>query len=413
MVIESNSHPTNEGTLASGSMTTSKIPVRIEESCKLHPLFSAVLSVPRTTELEVSPRRVFGFGSLALQNPDVEGRRTPSEAERLWHSLNELYGVFLEFTDKDITASPPSEDLIKLSEYVGVGCGLAALCEQLDLNVNRISRFIVKGTQRRADFEFYSGGNRFFHETKGTTYNTRVSGLRKDIKEQKDGTVAYCASNGPNVAASSGSIALYRHTSRKHFASELIFIDPPTGDQQGAREVRTEDELVCVLNYYKNIYALTYRHASEPRLVNIATWTSEIIRRMRSGFDPPTSAPEGLFATPRLTERYREGIYGGTILDSRATIGSARKYRDFGEASRNERAPIRFVGLAEEITTLIRSCDWDGLLAYSHVGEQAVGGRASTEILNSGVIIRDIEGEEDIEASSRSIFNALRKRFAP
>jgi hypothetical protein len=28
------------------------------------------------------------------------------------------------------------------------------------------------------------------------------------------------------------------------------------------------------------------------------------------------------------------------------------------------------------------------------------------------MIIRDIEGEEEIEASSRSIFNALRKRFA-
>src|SRR5664279_2498100 len=130
-------------------MTASKIPVRIEKSCKAHPLFSSGSSVPRTAELAVSPRRVFGFGSLALQDPDVEGRRTPAEAERLWRSLNELYGVFLEFTDSNITAnSSASEDLIKLSEYVGVGCGLAALCEQLDLNVNRISRFIVKGTQR-------------------------------------------------------------------------------------------------------------------------------------------------------------------------------------------------------------------------------------------------------------------------
>ena len=208
----------------------------------------------------------------------------------MWRSLNELYGVFLEFADNNITASPPSEDLIKLSEYVGVGCGLAALCEQLNLNVNRISRFIVSSTQKRADFEFYSGGNRFFHETKGTTYKTRISGLRKDIKAQKDGTVAYCAANGPKVAASSGSIALYRHTSRKHFASEIIFIDPPTGDQPGAREVRNEDELICVLNYYKNIYALTHWQASGRRLVDIATWISEIIRRMRNGFEPPTSA---------------------------------------------------------------------------------------------------------------------------
>ena len=119
------------------------------------------------------------------------------------------------------------------------------------------------------------------------------------------------------------------------------------------------------------------------------------------------------FATPRITERSRDGAYGGTILDSRATIESARKYKDFEEASRSERAPVRFVGLAEDVTNLIRLCDWDGLLAYSHVGEQAVKNRVGTDVLNSGVIIRDIEGEEEIEASSRSLFNLLRKRFAP
>ncbi|MCU1250073.1 MAG: hypothetical protein JWQ49_3102 [Edaphobacter sp.] len=393
-------------------MSTSKIKVRIEESCKAHPLFSVGSSVPRTAELEVSPRRLFGFGSLALQNPDVEGRRTPAEAEGLWSSLNELYGVFLEFTANNITASPPAEDLIKLSEYVGVGCGLAALCEQLDLNVNRISRFIVGGTQRRADFEFYSGGNRFFHETKGTTHKKRITGLRKDIKAQKGGTVAYCAANGPEVAASSGSVALYRHTSRNDFASEVIFIDPPTGDQPGAREVRTEDELICVLNYYKNIYALTYRQAPGRRLVNIATWVSQIIGRLREGFEPPTSAPQSLFATPRLTERHREANYAGTILDSRTTIESARKYKDFEEASRNERAPVRFVGLAEDVTSLIRACDWGGLLAYRQVGEQGAKDNANTELLSSGVIIRDIEGEEELEAASRNLFNALHKRFA-
>jgi hypothetical protein len=166
-------------------MTISKISVRIEKSCGAHPLFSSGSPVPRTAELEVSPRRLFGFGSLALQDPDVEGRRTPAEAEHLWHSLNELYGVFLEFTDNNITANSGSDDLIKLSEYVGVGCGLAALCEQLDLNVNRISRFIVKGRQRRADFEFYSDGNRFFHETKGTTHETRYPGCVRTSRNKR------------------------------------------------------------------------------------------------------------------------------------------------------------------------------------------------------------------------------------
>lgn len=83
-------------------------------------------------------------------------------------------------------------------------------------------------------------------------------------------------------------------------------------------------------------------------------WISQIIRRIRNGSEPPTSPPENLFANPRLTERYRDGPHAGTILDSRAKIESALKYKDFEEASRNERAPVRFVGLAEDVTRLTR-----------------------------------------------------------
>jgi hypothetical protein len=392
-------------------MTIAKIQVDIEESCKVHPLFSSGSPVPRTVEIEMSPRRLFGFASLALQDPDIEGRRTAAEAEHLWHSLNEIYGPLLDFTDNNLTGKSEPEGMKRVSELVGVGCGLFALCEQVGLQLNRISRFIIKGGTKRADFEFYSNGNRFFHETKGTTRKS-ISGERKYIRAQKDGTIAYCAANGPKVTASSGSIALYRPKSRTDFDSKVTFIDPPVGDQRGAREVREEDELVCALNYYKNIYTLAYRRTPDRRLVNVDTWVSEIIRRIRSGSEPPTSPPENLFARPRLSQRHRDAVYGGTILDSRTTIESAAKYRDFGEASRNEKAPVRFVGVAEEVTSLIRSCDWEGLLAYSHVVEQSAASHVDTDVLNSGVIIRDIEGDEEIEALSRSIFNALRKRFA-
>ena len=234
------------------------------------------------------------------------------------------------------------------------------------------------------DFEYYSGNLRFFHETKGTTYETSVQGLCDTIDAQKSQTQTYVSNQSGQVAISgcTGSIAQYRHVNRSFFISQVISIDPALADQEGARRPLESDELACVLRYYQNFYAVTHSQPHGGRLIGLADWLAGVASALEDGGTAPTNSPPNLWVNARvarartwLTPRYR-----GTFFDARLTRRSLLTFRTFAEASRRMEAPVNFVGVSDGVTSLIRECRWTDLLAYSDLPANAVQ-RSGTEVL--------------------------------
>jgi hypothetical protein len=261
------------------------------------------------------------------------------------------------------------------------------------------------------DFEFIASGRRYFHESKGTTSKYTGNKDRKEISEQKKSTRKYCAKNGASLAGSTGSIVVYRKAKATNGSTTIMLVDPPVDGDGAASKI---DELISVLNYYQNIYAVTHTdftesRANRPRRLSIATWLARVALDLNNGGTPPDTSPGNLEVRPRAFEFGLGGSrYGGTIFDQRLTNESVRKYRDFDAATSAIRSPVRFIGLSVELTNLITSCQWDQLLEYSDSVTSAQR-LERTAILTSGLMVRDLPRTQKIEDHSRSEFELLRK----
>jgi len=303
---------------------------------------------------------------------------------------------------------------MKLSEVVGIALGVAAMCAQFDININRFRRYQVVGTRtRHVDFEYYSGNQRFFHEAKGTTYVQRVARLRSDILDQKTQTRSHIAAqaNAIAITACTGSIAQYRHTSRLNFPSQIILVDPPPSDQVEARAAAEADELACVVRYYQNLYSITHRRPQGRKQVGLDEWLMTVARGLESGEAAPRSAPENLISRGRLIEPgSSDSLYRGTLFDARIARRSVKTYDSFESATESIPNPVTFLGVSEEITELIRNCRWTDLLGYKNRVLDAVGESDGIDISESGVLTKRLDTAEFNDSSKRE-FLLLKKRL--
>jgi hypothetical protein len=386
----------------------------VHKNCAKHPLLRAHIIPGQTIDVEISPQEFFAHATLKLQNSRIKGKQSFRQTKKKWHNILEREGDYLSFTKNDLVASSAAgtEDLTDLSAVVGIGCGLIALGHAFDVQINRFSRFTpTNQIMRRMDFEFIAKGRRYFHESKGTTSKYTGNKNRKDILEQKKSTKKYCAKNGPSLAGSTGSIVVYRKAKAPKGSTTIMLIDPPA-DGDGVAS-RTE-ELISVLKYYQNIYAVTHTDFTEsrsngPRRLSIATWLARVALDLNNGGAPPDTSPDRLEIKPRASELGNgDSRYSGTIFDERLRNESVLRYPSFDAATAAIRSPVRFIGLSEEVTSLITSCRWDRLLEYSDsaVSAQSIVG---TAILTSGLMVRDLPRTEEIEVHSRREFELLRK----
>jgi len=389
----------------------SQIPINVETSCAAHPLLKAGSALPRIGQVRVSQQRLFSLGSLWLQDNKKAQFRTLKQTRNVWGFLNMRYAAYLTFSQQQITTDAETELLTDLSEVVGVALGVAAMNSQFKLNLNRFRKFSTPGAStKRLDFEYYSGNLRFFHETKGTTYETRVQRLCDDIDAQKSQTRTYVSNQSGQIAISgcTGSIAQYRHVKRSYFISQITLIDPAPPDQEGARRPLESDELACVLRYYQNFYAATHSQPHGGRLIGLADWLAGVASALEDGGTAPTSAPPNLRVNARVGEPdVPDSLYRGTFFDARLTRRSLLTFRTFAEASRRMAAPVNFVGVSDDVTSLIRECRWTDLLAYSDLTSNAVQ-QSGTEILESGIMTKKVESEE-IDVGSKRAFRGLQK----
>lgn len=386
----------------------------MDYSCAKHPLLFSHIIPGQTTEIKISPQELFAYATLKFQDPRIEGRRSFRQTRRKWRNILEREGDYLRFTKTDLIAKSAagSEDLTELSGIVGIGCGLIALGHAFDVQISRFKRFKpTNKVMRRMDFEFIAKGHRYFHESKGTTSKYQGNTDRKEILKQKRSTLKYCVKNGPKLAASTGSIVVYRKAKASKAFTRVMLVDPPAGGDDG---ISVLDELMAVLNYYHNIYAVTHTDftqspANGTRGLSIATWLARIIRDLNHGGKPPESSPSGLAIRARAHEVGHAGSrYAGTIFDQRLTTESVRKYRDFNHATSATQSPVRFVGLSDEVTGLITSCQWTQLLEYKDSGSSAQRLKG-TAILTSGLMVRDLPRTREIENYSHREFALLRK----
>lgn len=393
-------------------MTT--IPVTVHKNCAKHPLLLSHITPGHTMEVEISPQEFFAHATLKLQDSRIKGKQSFRQTKKKWRNILEREGDYLRFTKNDLIArsAAGSEDLTELSAVVGIGCGLIALGRAFDVKINRFRRFKpTNKVMRRMDFEFIASGRRYFHESKGTTSKYTGNKDRKEISEQKKSTRKYCAKNGASLAGSTGSIVVYRKAKATNGSTTIMLVDPPVDGDGAASKI---DELISVLNYYQNIYAVTHTdftesRANRPRRLSIATWLARVALDLNNGGTPPDTSPGNLEVRPRAFEFGLGGSrYGGTIFDQRLTNESVRKYRDFDAATSAIRSPVRFIGLSVELTNLITSCQWDQLLEYSDSVTSAQR-LERTAILTSGLMVRDLPRTQKIEDHSRSEFELLRK----
>jgi hypothetical protein len=329
----------------------SDIPYIVDDSCAGHPLLRRG-TIPRSGFLKMNPRKVFSLGSLVLQDASVN-RRTLKETNRLWSNLHALYGVYLTFSRSQIVASAAGEQLTKVSEIVGIACGLAALESEFEVPRNRITRYLGGGVGRRMDFEFYVDGRRYFHETKGTTYAAKLNSLRHEIVRQAVDTAKTCSSrgNGPKLAGTTGSVTLIRQSSRQQFNTSVLLVDPPASPGHPASE---RLELAAVLRHYAGVLAVTHMRSATNDPPDGLDWISNIVSVLESGKSPPTAAPKRLLLRGRLTEKYKSEEFGGSYFDMRATEIAATHFSTFEDATAALSDPVSFVGVTKLVTDLIQ-----------------------------------------------------------
>ncbi len=394
-----------------------QIPINVEASCAQHPRLKPGNALPRNGQTRVSQQRLFTLGSLWLQDDAKDEFRTFARTQLLWNTLNLQYAAYLTFEPQQLTTDAVSEKLTKLSEVVGIGLGIAAMCAQFEVNLNRFRRFMTAGSStRRVDFEYYSGGQRFFHETKGTTYDTSVQGMCIDIAQQKDQTQQYVADQAAQnvgaapiaIAGCTGSVALYRHTQRTNFSSLITLIDPPPADLEGTRAPSESDELACVLRYYQNVYAATHSTLQNEGSLGLAEWLAQVASGLEDGQPAPTSAPANLRVHARVTEPgVPESLYRGTIFDARLARRSVLSFPTFEVANESIPAPVTFLGVSQEVTDLVQGCQWDDLLAYLDSGS-TLENRDGIDISESGIMSKHIDSDE-INEESRRNFPSLKR----
>ncbi len=394
-----------------------QIPINVEASCGQHPRLKAGDALPRNGQAVVSQERLFALGTLTLQNRDKAGLATFELAQQRWTALQSLYADYLTFEPQQLITDADPETLTRLSEVVGVALGIAALDAELDIEINRFQRFRATGRTRRVDFEYYADGQRFFHETKGTTYETSVQGMCNDIGKQKDQTLDYlakapvCSANSLPVAIAgcTGSVALYRHVNRSGISSLITLIDPPPERDQGARAASESDELACVLRSYQNFYRATHPTFQNARSLVMAQWLGRVIESLNNGQPAPTEAPADLIVRARSTEpQVSDSLYRGSWFDARLARRSVLKYETFEEATRTITAPVTFVGISREVTELLRRCMWDDLLSYRDRHAATSAEHDGVEILSSGVLSKRIDPAV-VNDESRKSFASLKR----
>jgi hypothetical protein len=73
--------------------------------------------------------------------------------------------------------------------------------------------------------------------------------------------------------------------------------------------------------------------------------------------------------------------------------------------------PVYFVGVSDEVTSLIRNCLWTKLLAFRDISQSGAE-RDNGAVLPSGVLIHFLGAQtEGYEISQRTFFDTLKKRF--
>jgi hypothetical protein len=268
------------------------------------------------------------------------------------------------------------------------------------------------------DFEYYAGGQRFFHETKGTTIESSVQAMCDAVGDQKESTVENLPAIGtsqPNlpvqVSGLTGSVALYRHVNRPQTMSLVTLIDPPRDSRKGTRPASEGDELACVLRYYKNFYQAIQPPLRNVRSISAEQWLTEVISNLSAGLPAPKTSPRNLRINARAFEPGAPNSpYRGAWFDARFTRRSVLRYRTLAEATTNMRSPVTFVGVSREVSELIKACRWDELLSYRD--PRSEGRRAhenGRDILASGVLSKRVNPGE-VETGSPKSFASL-KRF--
>jgi hypothetical protein len=397
--------------------SVSQIPTNVELSCEHHPRLKPGLALPRNGFTEVSQEKLFSLGTLTLQNTAKPTLASYDLTQTKWTSLCDLYADYLTLEAHQITTDATSETLTRLSEVVGVALGVAALDAEFNIEINRIQRYQPGGSGRRVDFEYYAGGQRFFHETKGTIGETTVRGMCNAIGEQKESTLENLHANGTSqstlpvqVSGLTGSVALYRHIKRPQTASLVTLIDPPPDSQEHTRPASERDELACVLRYYKNFYQGTRPRLTNVKSISAESWLTEVISALSAGFPAPKTSPRNLRINAGAIEpEAPTSPYRGMYFDARFTRRSALRYPTLAEATANMKSPITFVGVSAEVSELIRRCRWDDLLLYRDPrsdGRQA--SETGREILSSGILSMRVN-PESVQIGSAQNFASLRK----
>jgi len=385
-------------------MTT--ISYTIDKTCKKHPLCPP--KRPPGT-ISVSERRLFGYGSLWLQDPKI-GRRTYEDTKPLWDTLHRQYNDYLTYGKTELRTKASGEPLTRLSEVVGIGCGLAALVRAFPVKLNRLTRYLGGGKGRRLDFEWAAAGARYFHECKGTTYPDRFDPVYQQIVQQKSDTKARCAlqNYGPPLTAATGSIVLYQHDKRTSYGTQILLVDPPVQGDSAQPEPESR-ELARVLRHYLGYFEVTHQRPHNSGLIGLADWLPGVIETLERNGRPPSTPPKGLHPTGRVRDPLEPPLpYSGTIFDSRTTSWAVANFANFAEASAHLNEPVTFVGVRDDLTALIARCNWDDVLSF-HDANAALEDDGERVILESGVMTAKLSPGE-YEASARQIFKLLKRQ---
>lgn len=396
----------------------SNIATNIEQSCASHPRLKAGATPPRNGVVAVSQQRLFALGTLTLQASTKPTLATYDIVEKRWTNLQGIYADWLQFEVDQIITDATGETLTKLSEIVGVGLGIAALDAEFQIQINRFERFNPGGSSRRVDFGYFADGKRFFHETKGTTYDQKVQEMCDSIDGQKESTLKTLGSMVPTpgampvaVSGLTGSVSLYRHSTRPGTSCLITLIDPPVGPQDGTRRATEADELACVLRYYRNFYRVTLPMISNRSSLRIDQWLDQVIDELEAGLPAPRLAPGNLRTNARVREPLNPNSpYAGTILDARYARRSLLRYDNLRLATASIKSPISFLGISDVVTEVIRQCRWDDLLSYRDpLAGTKIDGVSDREILESGLLCERVEPAELNPRGSSKNFATMRK----
>ena len=325
--------------------------------CKLRiELHGATKNAPEFQKLKriyVSKRAVLKHGFLTEDPPDYIAANDFDYFQSEFPNFEAQYNKYVQIDGTRILNRAPGETTKKISEIIGVGCGLIYATKLLQADIRSVTKIPPPEKKvKYMDFEIPCDRGTAYFEAKGTINDTSVSRMIGDIDEKKKLSVA---------PVKFGTVTVARKAADPNASVLYVEDDPPEVGHQRHGRGSQHQRLRQIISHYISYLSLILDSSAYNRFIRQ-------FRRIES-VAPPVSVRR----IPQRLHR-RDVEYVGEFFDHRLISERIRELhrpemsldRLFKQLTSNFGRRKLFLGIDSRVIDMYNGRKLDELLAYTH-----------------------------------------------